>query len=517
MVTLKRYDKGRAIWPDEPMVEPIRLAIVDLYKTHRYHFAVLALTLVIIVGIRFNLGPLTMDDAFITFRYALNAANGDGLVYNPGENVLGTTTPLYATLLALFQTVGGDIMWTSVALNAMFDAVSVCMIYALAIIVTGSMTLSIAAALSLAASWLVLWVSVGGMESSFFVMLSLVTLLSVSTERRYLTGILCGLLTLVRPEGSLMISTVCLVRLIETRRLPFKEVIGYAIILLPWVAYSYTVYGSPVPHSVQAKTVLGNNPPLHGIKRILGFLGQTTWPFIPVHASRALQYGFSILTVGFMAIGLVQGRDSRVAGAFWAFPLIFVAAYAAGNSGGELWYAIPLIPYAILASLLAIHTGFRLIRTLDPKYAEYAFLLFAAMTVGSVASRDSAIDLSGREGVFLKMANVIAPRLAPGDTVMCPEIGVLGYYLPEAYIYDTQGLVSPKAIPFQMSAGRFNGSIPERMIDEVRPRFIAGLEVFNRTTPSLPWFQAAYRRIGRFDSKALGTDGAEAYERVNAP
>jgi hypothetical protein len=41
-----------------------------------------------------------VDDAFITYRYADNLRRGLGLVYNPGQSVLGTTTPLFALLLA---------------------------------------------------------------------------------------------------------------------------------------------------------------------------------------------------------------------------------------------------------------------------------------------------------------------------------------------------------------------------------------------------------------------------------
>jgi hypothetical protein len=36
------------------------------------------------------------DDAFITLRYARNFAEGQGFVYNRGETVLGTSSPLYA-------------------------------------------------------------------------------------------------------------------------------------------------------------------------------------------------------------------------------------------------------------------------------------------------------------------------------------------------------------------------------------------------------------------------------------
>jgi hypothetical protein len=39
------------------------------------------------------------DDAYITFRYAANFARGEGLVYNLGDEVLGTSAPLYALVL----------------------------------------------------------------------------------------------------------------------------------------------------------------------------------------------------------------------------------------------------------------------------------------------------------------------------------------------------------------------------------------------------------------------------------
>jgi hypothetical protein len=41
-----------------------------------------------------------IDDAPITYRYADNIVQGNGFVYNPGERVLGTSTPLYTLLLA---------------------------------------------------------------------------------------------------------------------------------------------------------------------------------------------------------------------------------------------------------------------------------------------------------------------------------------------------------------------------------------------------------------------------------
>ncbi len=60
--------------------------------------AMFALPAMVALAARLLTGPHVIDDAYITFRYARNLAEGLGLVYNPGEWVLGTTAPLWAIL-----------------------------------------------------------------------------------------------------------------------------------------------------------------------------------------------------------------------------------------------------------------------------------------------------------------------------------------------------------------------------------------------------------------------------------
>jgi len=43
------------------------------------------------------------EDAFITFRFAQNLAEGRGFTYNPGQRVYGTTTPMFTFLMALWN------------------------------------------------------------------------------------------------------------------------------------------------------------------------------------------------------------------------------------------------------------------------------------------------------------------------------------------------------------------------------------------------------------------------------
>jgi len=48
-----------------------------------------------------------VDDAYITYQYAKNIAHGHGFVFNVGDQpTLGTSTPLYAGLLALGARLG---------------------------------------------------------------------------------------------------------------------------------------------------------------------------------------------------------------------------------------------------------------------------------------------------------------------------------------------------------------------------------------------------------------------------
>ena len=48
------------------------------------------------------------EDAYITFQFARNLAAGQGFVYNPGEAIYGSTTPLLTLLLAGWMALGGE-------------------------------------------------------------------------------------------------------------------------------------------------------------------------------------------------------------------------------------------------------------------------------------------------------------------------------------------------------------------------------------------------------------------------
>src|SRR5437868_11430868 len=67
------------------------------------HVAVLGATALVTAYIARGLWGWAYDDAFIIFRYARNFAGGLGMVYNPGEAYLGTSSVGYTLLLAVMH------------------------------------------------------------------------------------------------------------------------------------------------------------------------------------------------------------------------------------------------------------------------------------------------------------------------------------------------------------------------------------------------------------------------------
>jgi arabinofuranosyltransferase len=156
-------------------------------------------------------GPRTIDDAYITFRYARNLLQGNGPVFNPGQAVLGTTTPLYMGVLALLALpIGGaaapfpDIAWI---LNALADALT-----CLLLIRIGYRLRSPGAGWAAAALWAVSPMSVtfavGGLETSLFILL-LVSVLYFRLQGNLIAvSVLSGLAFLTRPDALILLGLV---------------------------------------------------------------------------------------------------------------------------------------------------------------------------------------------------------------------------------------------------------------------------------------------------------------------
>ena len=75
-------------------------------STRHLHWIAIATAVVVLVAHNVATQPWTLDDAYISFRYAENLVAGDGLVFNPGERVEGYTNFLWVMGVAALNLVG---------------------------------------------------------------------------------------------------------------------------------------------------------------------------------------------------------------------------------------------------------------------------------------------------------------------------------------------------------------------------------------------------------------------------
>ena len=199
----------------------------------------------------------TFEDAFITFRFARELFLGNGFVYNPGERIYGTTTPLLTLLLAgwLFITGPDHIIAGARIFDLLATATGYLFLW-LALRRAGFSLLQRSLALGLliisSKFW---WMDSGGMETPLVILFMAASWYSWAIRKPILTGLFCGLLLWVRVDLFLWPAILLLFDL----RSNFKLAVGTALIsglvYLPWLIFAWLYFGSPIPFTITAKWV----------------------------------------------------------------------------------------------------------------------------------------------------------------------------------------------------------------------------------------------------------------------
>ena len=170
------------------------------------------------ISIRLIPGPRTIDDAYITFRYARNILAGIGFVYNPGEQVLGTTTPLFTLLLVsigkLFGGTQAPFPHIALVINALADGLTCILLIDLGRRLESTLG-GIATALIWAVAPFSVTFAIGGLETSVYVLLLTATVSAHIHRRHILTAGLGAFSFLTRPDALILLGPLALDRLIQ--------------------------------------------------------------------------------------------------------------------------------------------------------------------------------------------------------------------------------------------------------------------------------------------------------------
>ena len=185
-------------------------------KTSARKWLIPVLIVALALAARLVPGPRTIDDAFITFRYARNLLAGEGFVYNPGERVLGTTTPLYTLLMAaLALPFGGEqapFLWLALGMNALADAATCLLLWQIGKRLNSELA-GIATALVWAVAPYSVTFAIGGLETSLYACLLTGAVWAYLSHRRMLTPLFASLALLTRPDALILVVPLVLDRL----------------------------------------------------------------------------------------------------------------------------------------------------------------------------------------------------------------------------------------------------------------------------------------------------------------
>jgi hypothetical protein len=207
-----------------------------------------------------------IDDAYITYRYADNLRAGNGLVFNAGERVEGTSSFLLTFVLAVVLALGGEPhLWAKLLGGASFCGLVIAT-YVLGRHLYrghGRQTLSLGAAALVAAATPLAFYSTGGLETDLY---ALVLMWAVTLQIRKTPGwpYLWGVVAMTRPEGMafavLCIGIEWVSELVEERSLyrASRRAAGHLVRFLavfgPVLIFRVAYYGELLPNSVIAKS-----------------------------------------------------------------------------------------------------------------------------------------------------------------------------------------------------------------------------------------------------------------------
>ncbi|HVM95483.1 MAG TPA: hypothetical protein VMT89_03790, partial [Candidatus Acidoferrales bacterium] len=174
-------------------------------------------------------------------------------MFNVGEHVLGTTTPLFALIVGVLHRLTAVDYVILAFVVAVASHAATC-----ALIATIGRRCQQPAAGCLAGclyalSPTVLGTVLGCMETSTFVLASVYALAGTQRPLDFSRNLAASLSLLLRPEGGLVVG----LHLLEAARISFRSARSAAVVVavtvLPWMAFATWYFGSPVPQSMVAK------------------------------------------------------------------------------------------------------------------------------------------------------------------------------------------------------------------------------------------------------------------------
>jgi len=413
-----------------------------------------------IILILFFFGYLNFrqDDAYIFYTYAKNITVGNGFVYNLGEKVNATTSPLYTLLLAalywITKNISSDIFPILGNFISVISLASI--IFCVSEILDKDNALKFFPLLFLLNPLLKFGF---GMET--FLNLGLITLsvLMFWKKKFNAAAFFAGLSVLARLDSILFAAVLFLYYLITYKKLPpLKSIIIFLITIAPWFVFSFYYFGSILPTTVSVK-LSQENFNMFGtgfvfLKGIFYKIPGTIWSATIIITSLS----FSIIYIFIKRKTLILNNSIKII-ILWGAALFITYAFIL-NAPPYPWYYSPFaLPFTLIISI----TLGSLIISKRSEIILISILFIAACLLPLKTYKEGFYP---KYENYKNIAEWLNKNSKTNTTIAVDEIGTLRYYYNNGKIVDALGLVNTEVVPHlnQKDFGWY--------ISEYRPEFI---------------------------------------------
>ena len=488
------------------------------------------------------------EDFFITFKFSKNLADGNGLLYQNGIKVHGFTSPLGVLLPALSYLISSDkSYYGAIWIFRLLFAIPAFILGGYFIIKTFresfftanipdnkrkkqyyliTLLSAIFATMFYIFDAKSLIFSVNGMETAFMLLFFAWAfyLLIAGIEKRWIvTGLIWGGLMWSRPDSCVYVAALMITTLIfsksklSTLIAIIKSSLVTTAIYLPWFAWTWYYYGTPIPHTITAK---GSQLFDGGILSFLEKLyTHTSWIYAPVYP----QFGgwpnfisifattIAIFAFSFWIIPtIVQLKNNKphnelpplanIAknGSFLFFLLSF---YLGFMTFPYPWYFPPVAMIGYIAITAAIFSIFSHVQNskraiIYPIVTTSIILIISIyifmMTTFQMRIQQDLIENKTRTeiGKYLK------EHAKPGDRIFLECLGYIGYF-SEGIMLDYPGLCTPEVVKLLKDKKLNRATI----IPELKPEWIVLRPTELEEVYNMTFFKNDYKVVKVFEAQ----------------
>ncbi len=408
--------------------------------------------MLLFIALAWGFFSISADDAFIVARYAQNFNAGYGLVYNPGEQINALTSPLHFFVFVLLRKFTVDV----VLIYKFLAAIAVC----LTLIWVGQkqfadVTLrTLFWALTLLSPFLIFW-TVGGLETPLLlIFLCLTTFFALQLPnsphaKPELILVFATLGFLTRYDSVLFFIPIVSYVLFVYRRTPRVWVVACLMAsgAAAWMLFSFYYFGDFLPTSFYTKSPLSlsESTLLKGGFYTFNFLLLSFILPLPLlfrlnHPSPIMRIIYMGLAL-FLVYGVLAGTKHMMYGyrLFVPFIPVFVLVAMAASKGSRLlrpeFLLAPIIIFQVSLAVFIYHKSQNPNLTLLWKNQNVSDEIYEFSTAGARMSREAAqvYRLNAQE---IRQHWQTQVRDRPPRVFILPG-GVMPYFYPEAYIYET--------------------------------------------------------------------------------